>query len=358
MKVLTAIGTRPQFIKAAPVSRALERAGVAEVLVHSGQHYDHGMSRVFFEELGLREPDVNLGAGAGTHAEQTARMLVGFEDVIARERPDFVIVHGDTNSTLAAALAAVKLGVRVAHNEAGLRSFNRAMPEEHNRVLTDHCADVLWCPTASAAAQLAREGIRHGVHVVGDVMFDACLLFGDIAAQRSHVLERLRLEAGRYLLVTLHRPYNVDPPARLRLLMDALGQTAEPVVLPQHPRLAIRLKEHGITAPTNVRLIEPVGYLDMTLLERRARMILTDSGGVQKEAYFHGVPCVTLRPETEWMETVEAGWNRLVDANVDAIVRAVRERFWPDARPPLFGDGRAAEHLVEVLAREGPVTIG
>lgn len=349
MKVLTAVGARPQFIKAAPVSEALVEAGVREVLVHSGQHYDQGMSQVFFDELGLREPDVNLGAGSGSHAEQTAKMLVGFEQVILREQPDFVIVHGDTNSTLAAALAAAKLQIKVAHNEAGLRSFNRSMPEEHNRVLTDHCSDVLFCPTQAAVEQLRREGVSRHVHAIGDVMYDACLRFEQLAAARSQILERLRLVPSGYLLATLHRPYNVDSSERLSRILRAFGRLAEPIVLPQHPRLSLRLGEHGIEVPPNVRLIDPVGYLDMALLEKNARLILTDSGGVQKEAYFYGVPCLTLRPETEWRETVDAGWNRLLDADEDAICSAVRERFWPDARPELFGDGHAAERLVAVL---------
>ena len=349
MKVLTAIGARPQFIKAAPVSEALARASVREVIVHSGQHYDHGMSQVFFDELGLREPDLNLQAGSGTHAEQTAKMLVGFEQAIAREQPDFVIVHGDTNSTLAAALAAAKLQVKVAHNEAGLRSFNRSMPEEHNRVLTDHCADLLFCPNRPAQEQLAREGILTGVHVIGDVMYDACLRFGRLAAGRSRLLEQLELAPSAYLLATLHRPYNVDDSARLAGILRAFARIDERVVLPRHPRLAQRLSEQRHAIPENVLLIEPVGYLDMVLLEQHARLILTDSGGVQKEAYFHGVPCLTLRPETEWRETVEAGWNRVVDADEEAIVHAAAERFWPAERPALFGDGHAAERLVAAV---------
>lgn len=349
MKVLTAIGARPQFIKAAPVSEALARAGVREVIVHSGQHYDQGMSQVFFDELGLRSPDVNLAAGSGSHAEQTAKMLVGFERVMAEERPDFVVVHGDTNSTLAAALAAVKLHIKVAHNEAGLRSFNRSMPEEHNRVLTDHCADLLFCPGRPALEQLAREGIVRGAHVVGDVMYDACLRFGRLAAARSQILERLRLTPAGYLLATLHRPYNVDDPARLTRIMNAFARIGEPIVLPRHPRLALRLRELGISMPANVVPVEPVGYLDMALLEQNARLIVTDSGGVQKEAYFHGVPCVTLRPETEWRETLEAGWNVLVDADEDAIAHAAAVRARPAERPELFGDGHAADRLVALL---------
>ncbi len=349
MKILTAIGARPQFIKAAPVSEALARAGAREVLVHSGQHYDHGMSQVFFDELGLREPDLNLGVGSGSHAEQTARMLVGFEQAIARERPDVVIVHGDTNSTLAAALAAVKLGVKVAHNEAGLRSFNRSMPEEHNRVLTDHCADLLLCPTQAARERLEQEGLGDRAHVIGDVMYDACLRFAALATARSRILETLGIAPRGYLLATLHRPYTVDAPLRLAGVMRAFARLDGEVVLPRHPRLALRMQELGIAAPPNVRAIEPVGYLDMAMLEKNARLILTDSGGVQKEAYFYGVPCLTLRPETEWRETVEAGWNRIVDADQDAIVRAAGERIWPAQRPQLFGDGHAAEKLVALL---------
>jgi UDP-N-acetylglucosamine 2-epimerase len=288
--------------------------------------------------------------GSGSHAEQTAKMLVGFEEVIMRERPDWVIVHGDTNSTLAAAIAAVKLGVRVAHNESGLRSFNRAMPEEHNRVLTDHCADVLLCPTQSAVDQLGREGLTRGVHLVGDVMYDASVRFAALAAERSRVLERLGVEAGRFLLATLHRPYNVDSRERLAAMLAAFGRVQDKIILPQHPRLARRIAEHGLVVPPNVLLIEPVGYLDMVMLEKNSRMILTDSGGVQKEAYFYGVPCITLRPETEWIETVAVGWNHLVDADEAAIVAAVNAGRRPEQRPPLFGDGHAAERIVSVLA--------
>jgi UDP-N-acetylglucosamine 2-epimerase len=349
LKVLSAIGARPQFVKAAPVSAALASAGVREVLVHSGQHYDHGTSQIFFDELGLRAPSVNLSVGSGSHAEQTAKMLVGFERVIACEQPDFVIVHGDTNSTLAAALAAVKLGVKVAHNEAGLRSFNRAMPEEHNRVLCDHCADLLLCPTQRAAQQLRSEGVTRGVHVIGDVMYDAYLRFAGVAAERSDVMARLDLCERGYVLATLHRPYNVDSTERMSRILAGLATAGEPVVLPQHPRLERRLAESGVRVPANVRVVAAVGYLDMLQLERHARLIVTDSGGVQKEAYFHGVPCVTVRSETEWTETVAAGWNRLVDADPCALAIALRERFWPGARPELFGDGRAAERLVDVL---------
>jgi UDP-N-acetylglucosamine 2-epimerase len=349
MRVLSAIGARPQFIKAAPTSVALATLGIDEVIVHSGQHYDYGMSQVFFDELGLPEPHLNLGVGSGSHGRQTGLMLDGFERAILRYEPDVVLVHGDTNSTLAAALAAVKLGVRVAHNEAGLRSFNRAMPEEHNRVLTDHCADVLFCPNVLARRQLAREGVRGSIHVVGDVMYDAVLRFSARAGQ-SQVLHRLQLRPGEYALATMHRSYNVDDLGRLRALVTALGRSECLVILPAHPRLRSRLDAHDVVLPPNVRAIEPVGYLDMLVLEEHSRVVATDSGGVQKEAYFFGVPCVTLRPETEWTETVETGWNVVVDVDVDRIAEAMRRAERPAIRPEIFGNGRAAEQIAEILA--------
>jgi len=348
MKVLTAIGARPQFIKAAPISEALRDAGVREVVVHSGQHYDHGMSQVFFDELGMPPPDVNLGVGSASHGRQTGEMLAGFEQAMMDHRPDWVVVHGDTNSTIAAALAAVKLGMKVAHNEAGLRSFNRSMPEEHNRVLTDHCADALFCPTPVAVDQLAREGIRENVHLVGDVMLDASIRFARIAKEKSGILAALGLSPGGYLLATLHRPYNVDSKERLEAIFLAFGAQPERIVLPCHPRLRGRLAAHGILAPANLVLIDPVGYLDMAMLEQSARMIITDSGGVQKEAYFYAVPCVTVRPETEWVETVAAGWNRLAGTG-EEIIDAITRRWWPDAHEQLYGDGRAARRIVEIL---------
>lgn len=349
MKVLTAIGARPQFIKAATVSMALRDAGIDEMIVHSGQHYDHGMSQIFFDELGIPDPHVNLGVGSGLHGKQTGAMIEGFEAAIIEYRPDWVIVHGDTNSTIAAALSAVKLHVKVAHNEAGLRSFNRTMPEEHNRVLTDHCSDLLFTPTQSAVEQLRREGIVSGVHNVGDVMYDASVHFSRIAEQISEILERLNLTPGKYLLATLHRPYNVDDPRRLKAIFGALEQSDVPVFLPCHPRLRSQLVHQKVEVPEQVSLIDPVGYLDMITLEKNARLILTDSGGVQKEAYFWKVPCITVRPETEWTETVEAGWNLLADANEDEIVRGLSTHWWPDTQEPLFGDGAASIRIARIL---------
>ncbi|HEX8491219.1 MAG TPA: UDP-N-acetylglucosamine 2-epimerase (non-hydrolyzing) [Pyrinomonadaceae bacterium] len=354
MKVLTVVGARPQFIKAAPVSRALREAGHTEFLVHTGQHYDQRMSRIFFEEMRLIEPAVNLEVGSGSHGWQTGQMLMGLEMTMQQQRPDCVLVYGDTNSTIAAALSACKLQLRVAHVEAGLRSFNRTMPEEHNRVLTDHCSDQLFCPTRTAVENLAREGITDGVHLVGDTMFDAVLQFGELARQRSAVLEELGVKPKEYLLATLHRPYNTDVPETLREILRAFADTREPVIFPVHPRTRQKINELDETLSTtadNVLMIEPVGYLDMLMLEQHARLILTDSGGMQKEAYFFGVPCVTLRPETEWVETVEAGWNVIAGASREQILRAVAEHVWPtDAPPRLFGDGHAAEKIVGHLS--------
>jgi UDP-N-acetylglucosamine 2-epimerase len=312
------------------------------------------MSRVFFEEMQLPEPSVNLEVGSGSHGWQTGQMLMGLEMTMQQQRPDSVLVYGDTNSTIAAALSACKLQLPVAHVEAGLRSFNRAMPEEHNRVLTDHCSEQLFCPTQTAVENLKREGITRGVHLVGDTMLDAVLQFSEIARRRSTILNQLGVEPQRYLLATLHRPYNTDAPENLRHILEAFAATGETVIFPVHPRTRGKIDELneklGASAP-NVKMIEPVGYLDMLMLEQHARVILTDSGGMQKEAYFFSVPCVTLRPETEWVETVEAGWNVIAGADGEQILRAVTERAWPQTEPPrLFGDGHAAAKIVAHLA--------
>ena len=353
--ILTIVGARPQFIKAAPVSRAL-RCAAREILVHTGQHYDHGMSAVFFEELAIPEPDYNLGIGSGSHGQQTGQMLIAIEDVLLKEKPDWVLVYGDTNSTLAGALAAVKLHIPVAHVEAGLRSFNRAMPEEHNRVLTDHAADLLFCPTPHAVDLLTREGITQGVHLTGDVMYDAFRYNVSLAEQHSSILADLELMSGRYYLATIHRPANTDDPARLHNLLQTLAELALPVVLPLHPRTQHRLDLDALAPKSkiqNLKFIPPVGYLDMLMLERHAARILTDSGGVQKEAYMAGVPCITLREETEWVETVATGWNVLVGAEPERLRTAIREFAPPAARPPLYGDGHAAERIVDILMAHG-----
>jgi UDP-GlcNAc3NAcA epimerase len=357
MKVLSIVGARPQFIKAAPVGKALRAAGHNVVLVHTGQHYDDEMSAVFFRDLEIPEPDVNLGVGSGSHGWQTGQMLMRIEEVLLAEKPDWVLVYGDTNSTLAGALAACKLHIPLAHVEAGLRSFNREMPEEHNRVLTDHCSDLLFCPTQTAVDNLAREGITKGVHLVGDTMYDAVLQFAETARQRSTILQDLGLNPKGYLLATVHRPYNTDNPERLRSILEAFAEIEEPIIFPVHPRTRKKMVELGLDNPKsaigNLKSVDPVGYLDMLMLEQHARLILTDSGGMQKEAYFFAVPCVTLRPETEWVETIKGGWNVVVGASQMEIVRAVNGREWPKGTPPaVFGDGRAAHSIVAHLTKE------
>ncbi|MFI5348162.1 MAG: non-hydrolyzing UDP-N-acetylglucosamine 2-epimerase [Elusimicrobiota bacterium] len=353
MKILTVVGARPQFIKAAALSRELRRAH-REILVHTGQHYSGNMSDIFFKELDLPAPDYNLGVGSGGHGVQTGRMLARIETVLLKERPDCVLVYGDTNSTLAGALAAVKLHIPVVHVEAGLRSFNRGMPEEINRILTDQASTLLFCPSRTAAANLRKEGIVAGVHIVGDIMQDALLFAARKAARRSAVLQKLGLEPGGYLLATVHRAENTDDPVRLRRILSALRTLAkgEPVIFPVHPRTKKQMRALG-AGHGRVRMIAPVGYLDMIMLERSARLILTDSGGVQKEAYWLEVPCLTLRDETEWVETVPSGWNRLVGANEQDIVRAARAARRPAAHPHLYGDGRSARRCASLL-RLGP----
>jgi UDP-N-acetylglucosamine 2-epimerase len=348
MRVLTVVGARPQFIKAAPVSAALRRDH-QEFLLHTGQHYDREMSQIFFEELDLPAPDQNLGIGSGSHGEQTGRMLPGIERAIQEQRPDWVLVYGDTNSTLAGALAAVKLHVPVAHVEAGLRSFDRRMPEEINRVVADHVSSLCLCPTAAAAAQLEREGIS-GAVVTGDVMYDAFLQQAARARSRSRVLPRFGLTPGGFILATLHRAENVDHPDRLGAILDGLARSGCRVLLPLHPRTRAAIERFGLVPGPGIEVVEPVGYLDMIALESTATAVVTDSGGVQKEAYFAGRPCVTVRDSTEWTETVDAGWNRLVGCQPDAIAEAAAG-FRPEGeRPAIFGDGRAAEHVVAALA--------
>ena len=365
MKVATVVGARPQFVKAGPVSRALAARGIAETLIHTGQHYDPALSDVFFTQLQLRPPDHHLGVGSGPHGLQTARMLEAIEPVLLADPPAALIVYGDTNSTLAAALAAAKLAVPVAHVEAGLRSYNRSMPEELNRVVADHLSQLLFCPTHTAVANLAAEGITHGVHRTGDVMYDSVLHNVALAEAAADPLARLRLEPRGYYLATVHRAANTDDARRLRTLFDALAALDAPVVLPLHPRTAKAIRNAAIEPSGSLRLIEPAPYLDMLLLERGARAILTDSGGVQKEAYFFAVPCITLRAETEWVETVEAGWNVLADADPALLGTAVaRLGAWDGHSPPfaaasaasvsareLYGDGHAADAIADILLR-------
>ena len=351
MRVLTVVGNRPQFIKAAAVSHRL-RDQAQEVLVHTGQHYDEELSQVFFSELGIPPPEHHFELGGGTNTAQTARMLAALEGLLASERPDLVLVYGDTNSTLAGALAAAQAGIPVAHVEAGMRSFDRAMPEELNRVLTDHAASLLLCSAEGAAENLRAERVAGRIEVVGDVMVDIAMLLGPRAAARTDVLAAHGVEPGRFLLVTAHRAGNVDDPARLERLVALLEALPEPAVLPLHPRTAARLEAGGLRARLDaaprLRLAPPLGYLEFTALLQHARVVLTDSGGVQKEAYLAGVPCVTLRSTTEWTETIDAGWNVLVDLDAEAALAALRRRPPPE-RPQLYGDGRAGERVVAAL---------
>jgi UDP-GlcNAc3NAcA epimerase len=348
VRILSVVGNRPQFVKSAPLSLALRERGVNEIVLHTGQHYDPELSAVFFEELELPPPAYRLETGSGTHGEQTGKMLPGIEAAVVEEKPDAVLVYGDTNSTLAGALAAGKLLVPVAHVEAGLRSFDRSMPEELNRMLVDRLSSLLFCPTDVAVANLAAEGITDGVHQVGDVMYDANLRLAPLARERSRSLERTGVEPGGYLVLTLHREANVRPEPLVRIA-SALAELGEPVVFPAHPRTTTALDEAGIELPGTVRLLPPVGYLDFAALASQARVILTDSGGVQKEAYWYEVPCVTLRTTTEWVETLETGWNRLAGSDPDAIVTATRDAAPGVKHPPLYGDGRASERIAALL---------
>jgi UDP-GlcNAc3NAcA epimerase len=360
MKVVTVVGARPQFVKAATVSAAIvqqrQSLGIEEVLVHTGQHYDQNMSQVFFDQLRVPRPKYNLAIGSGSHGSMTGKMLTAVEQILLDEKPDWLLVYGDTNSTLAGALAAAKLHVPVCHVEAGLRSFDKRMPEEVNRILTDHVSALLLCPTRTAVTNLSNEGIRQGVHHVGDVMYDAALMFAGSAGSGAEVLARYGVEPKRFLLATVHRAENTDDPERLRGILRGLSAvaTAElPLVLPLHPRTRATLVRSGaeslLTQNPALKTFEPVSFLDMIVLEQHAKLILTDSGGMQKEAYFHRVPCVTLRDETEWVETVEAGWNQLVGADAVRIERAVAAAQ-QGRRIDEYGEGRAAYEVVELLS--------
>ena len=341
-RVLTVVGARPQFVKAAPVARAFAAAGIEEVMVHTGQHFDANMSEVFFQELEIPEPRYNLDIHGGTHGAMTGRMLAAVEEVLLAEKPDALLIYGDTNSTLAGALAASKLHIPVLHVEAGLRSFNRAMPEEINRIVADHLSALLFCPSQAAVTHLASEGIAKGVHFVGDVMQDATLFAQARASERLRLLAGLGVAPGGYALCTLHRAENTDDPARLRTMIDYLRTAAngQPVIWPIHPRTRGVIDREGI-ALDGIVITDPVGYFDMHALLAHAAIVLTDSGGLQKEAYFHRVPCVTLRDETEWVETIDAGWNRLW------TVEAYRE---PRTEIADYGDGNAAGRIADLVA--------
>ena len=347
------VGNRPQFIKSGPVSEALRDAGIDEVVVHTGQHYDHGLSQVFFDELGLGEPRYRLEVGGLGRGEMLESLRPGLADAIVAERPGWVLVYGDTNSTLGGARAAVEGGVSLAHVEAGLRSYDLSMPEEHNRVETDRLSQLLFAPDERSQAILEGEGIAGRVEVVGDVMMDANLRLAPIARERSAILERLGLEPGGYVVVTLHREANVVEP-RLGRILSGLRRLEEPVVFPAHPRTRAALRGQTPSGPDPMRLLEPLGYLDLAALASQVRVIVTDSGGLQKEAYWYGVPCVTARPSTEWVDTVQAGANVLVDDDPDRLVEAVADARMPPERPQLYGDGHAAGRIAAALYPSRP----
>ena len=356
MRIVTVVGARPQFIKAVLLSRELRRKH-EEVLVHTGQHYDRELSRVFFDELGIPCPNHNLEVGSASHARQTGEMMIGIEEVLVGQQPDLLLVYGDTNSTLAGALAAVKMHIAVAHVEAGPRMFDRAVPEEINRVLTDHVSSLLFAPTKTAVDNLRREGLTQGVYLTGDLMLDSFLHFAKIAERDSRILAELQLSRGRYLLATVHRARNTDNEQNLRNIVEAFLSMDERVVFPVHPRTEKYLRRYGlydrVANASNIMLTQPVGYLDSIMLTANARKVLTDSGGLQKEAYFCQVPCITLDEATGWVETVEDGWNTLVGSDTEEIAKAVKH-FAPEGdQRDVFGDGRAVARIAEILSNRG-----
>ena len=348
MKILSIVGARPEFIQAMPVSQAL-RADHQEILVHTGQHYDYQMSQAFFDVLDIPAPDHNLGVGSASQAQQTAEIMVGLEEVLLHEKPDYVIMRGDTNSSLAAALVASKLNIPFAHIEAGERSFNREMPEEINRLVADRLANLHFCVSQVAEHNLSTEGITDSAYWVGDVMLDALLYAQPVARTNSTILERLQIEPQNYSLVTIHRAANTDDPKRLEQIITALNQVSESVILPAHPRTQKALSKANVYLEDNVQIISPVGYFDMLILEENARLIATDSGGVQREAYYLGIPCLTLRDETEWVTTIETGWNKLVGADQKVILENWFNFVLPTEHSPIYGNGNAGQRIVEVL---------
>lgn len=360
IKIVTIVGARPQFIKAAAISSAIkayneqsEIDSVEEIIVHTGQHYDENMSKVFFDQMHIPKPDYRFDLKGVTHGNMTAGMLTDIEGVLISEEPDWVLVYGDTNSTLAGALAAAKLHIPVAHVEAGLRSYNKKMPEEINRILTDHVSKVLLCPTDVSVKNLYKEGLYDGIHNVGDVMYDVSLAFRNIALEQSHILERYDLQCTKYALATVHRAENTDDPDRLSAIFSALNTISKTtkVVLPLHPRTKKYITDLNLLQDisNDIILTEPLSFLDMVRLEQSAKLILTDSGGVQKEAFFYNVPCITLRDETEWVETVDSGWNVLAGANFERIMSAFAGLKKPSGVVDVYGDGTASRKILDIL---------
>lgn len=351
MKIATVVGARPQFIKAGILSKTL-RKHIKEVLIHTGQHYDSNMSEVFFQQLSMAEPDYSLKIGSGSHGKQTGQMLAEIEDILLREKPNYVLVYGDTNSTLAGSLAAAKLHIPIIHVEAGLRSYNRQMPEEINRVLTDHLSTLLFCPTETAVNNLANEGIQAGVHQVGDIMYDSILHYHRLALQRSTIHKQLDIASKPYILATIHRAENTDHPFRLQAILEALHQLEQTVVLPMHPRTRKCIQEASLVhllKHKHLIITEPLSYLDMLALLAKSRFVMTDSGGIQREAYMLRIPCITLRDETEWPETVQAGWNQIAGAHRERILHCAHNLQLPEAYPALFGDGQTAAKISNII---------
>ncbi len=349
MKIATIVGARPQFIKAATLSRVIKNfTAIHEIIIHTGQHYDPNMSGIFFEELNIPKPDINLEIGSGNHGKQTARMLEGIEEILLREKPDWVLVYGDTNSTIAGALAAAKLNIKIAHVEAGLRSFNRSMPEEINRIATDHISDVLFAPTQNAMQLLAIEGLSDKAVFSGDVMFDSIEYYKIIAEKKCFLHNIIKEEPGKYFLATVHRQENTDQIKNLQSIFLAFSELDMPVIVPLHPRTMKLMDE--VTYRSNVKIINPVGYLEMITLLNSCHKVLTDSGGLQKEAFFLKKPCITLREETEWIETLEGGWNYIVGANKLKIIEKVNANHVQEQKD-YFGDGKAAEKIIEYMSK-------
>ena len=351
MKIVSVVGARPQFIKASVVSKEIKKS-CEEVLVHTGQHYDYEMSKVFFDQLGIPKPNYNLEVGSGDQGAQTGKMLEKIEEVLIKEKPDFVLVYGDTNSTIAGALAAAKLHIPLGHVEAGLRSFDKTMPEEINRVLTDHCSDLLFAPTQTAVNNLENEGIAKGVHLTGDVMYDV-LLNNLKIAERSNVLKEFNLEPKKYLLSTIHRQSNTDNPVNLSNILEAFSEINEKILLPMHPRTSKFINIHGLKDKIgeNIIIVKPVSYFDFIWLEKNAKKILTDSGGIQKEAYLLKVPCITIRDNTEWIETVEDGWNILAGTEKGKIVDAAHSFEPVNSQRNIFGSGNASGNIVDIIKK-------
>lgn len=355
MKIVSIVGARPQFIKAAPVSFELSKKH-EEFILHTGQHYDEKLSKIFFEDLKIPRPNINLDVGSDTQARQTAEMMIGIEKVLLNENPDLVLIYGDTNSTLAGALAASKLRIKIAHVEAGLRSFNRKMSEEINRIVADKISNYLFCPTETAVKNLAKEGVTQGVHNVGDVMLDAALKFAPIAESKSSVLQDLCLKPRSYFLLTLHRAENTGFIERMKSIVNALIDSKQTIIFPVHPRTLKYLKlydlMHKLQHAQNIKFLEPLSFLDMIVLEKNAAKVITDSGGVQKEAYFYQIPCITLRDETEWVETVEDGWNVIVGAEYEKILAAITNFEPKGSQRGHYGNGKASEKLREIIEAE------